>query len=121
MVKKKVFITGVGGLLGSTLARRLLVKGNYIVEGCDTFIGGIQSNVPDIPLHEIDILDTKKLKDVMKDTDVVFHTAALPYEGLSVFSPAIVAQNIVGGTVSVVSAALHNNVDLFINCSSKER
>ena len=65
MVKKKVFITGVGGLLGSNLARRLLVKGNYVVEGCDTFIGGIRSNVPDIPFYELDILDTSKLKDVM--------------------------------------------------------
>ena len=52
MVKKKVFITGVGGLLGSTLARRLLVKGNYHVAGCDTFIGGIRSNVPDISFFE---------------------------------------------------------------------
>ena len=55
----------------------------------------------------LDILDTSKLKEAMKDdVDIVFHTAALPYEGLSVFSPAIVAQNIVGGTVSVASAAL---------------
>ena len=121
MVKKKVFITGVGGLLGSTLARRLLVKGNYNVAGCDTFVGGIQSNVPDIPFYEIDILDTNKLKDAMRDVDIVFHTAALPYEGLSVFSPAVVAQNIVGGTVSVASAALHNNVNLFINCSAMAR
>ena len=121
MVKKKVFITGVGGLLGSTLARRLLVKGTYDVAGCDTFVGGIQSNVPDIPFYEIDILDTNNLKDAMRDVDIVFHTAALPYEGLSVFSPAVVAQNIVGGTVSVASAALHNNVNLFINCSSMAR
>ena len=119
---KKVFITGIGGLLGATLARRLLVKGGYTVTGCDTFIGGIQSNVPDnINFHNIDILDTKKLKKAMEDVDIVFHTAALPYEGLSVFSPAIVTQNIVGGTVSVASAALHNNVELFINCSSMAR
>ena len=98
MVKKKVFITGVGGLLGSTLARRLLVKGDYHVAGCDNFIGGIRSNVPDIPFFELDILDTSKLKEAMSDVDIVFHTAALPYEGLSVFSPAIVAQNSVGGS-----------------------
>ena len=35
----------------------------------------------------------------------VFHAAALPYEGLSVFAPAIVTVNsIVSGTVSVASA-----------------
>ena len=118
----KVFITGVGGLLGSTLARRLLVKNNYVVAGCDTFIGGIKSNVPEsIEFHNLDILNTKELTKAMENADVVFHTAALPYEGLSVFSPAIVAQNIVGGTVSVASAALHNNVKLFINCSSMAR
>ena len=120
---EKVFITGIGGLLGSTLARRLLVDGNYTVAGCDNFIGGIKSNIPmdALTFHEFDILEYPKLKEAMKEADVVFHTAALPYEGLSVFSPKITVESIVSGTVSAASAALHNNVRLFINCSSMAR
>ena len=112
----KIFVTGVAGLLGSNIARRL-TKDHKIV-GCDTFIGGLKDNVPDCQFYEIDILDTKAMTKAMEDCEMVIHTAALPYEGLSVFSPAIVTQNIVGGTVSVASAALANGTDMFINFSS---
>tara|TARA_A100000164_G_scaffold376035_1_gene412233 strand:+ start:23 stop:1021 length:999 start_codon:yes stop_codon:yes gene_type:complete len=115
----KIFVTGVAGLLGSNIARRL-TKDHKIV-GCDTFIGGLKDNVPDCQFYEIDILDTKAMTKAMEDCEMVIHTAALPYEGLSVFSPAIVTQNIVGGTVSVASAALANGTDMFINFSSMAR
>lgn len=116
---KKIFVTGVAGLLGSNIARKLTK--NCKIVGCDTFIGGLKDNVPDCTFYEIDILDTKEITKAMADCDIVLHTAALPYEGLSVFSPAIVTQNIVGGTVSVASAALANNVDMLINFSSMAR
>jgi len=118
----RIFITGIGGLLGSTLAGHLQMQGEYDIAGCDTFIGGIESNVPDnIELYNIDILNYNELKNIMGKADAVFHTAALPYEGLSVFSPKITVESIVSGTVSVASACLHNNVRLLINCSSMAR
>ena len=46
----------------------------------------------------------------------MFHTAALPYEGLSVFSHGN-ATSIVSGTIAT-AVAIHNKVRLFINCSS---
>tara|TARA_B100001093_G_scaffold503980_1_gene559132 strand:- start:167 stop:988 length:822 start_codon:yes stop_codon:yes gene_type:complete len=57
----------------------------------------------------------------MAGCDIVFHTASLPYEGLSVFSPTVTASSIVTGTISTAIAALHNKVRLFINCSSMAR
>ena len=118
----KVFITGIGGLLGSTFARKLITAGGYDIHGCDTFIGGIPDNVPSsVTLHEFDILEFDKLKEATKESDCIFHTAALPYEGLSVFSPKITVESIVSGTVSVASACLANNIRLLINCSSMAR
>ena len=96
----KIFVTGVAGLLGSNIARRL-TKDHEIV-GCDNLIGGLEDNIPTCDFHKIDILDTKAVIKAMDGCEMVLHTAALPYEGLSVFSPAIVTQNIVGGTVSVI-------------------
>lgn len=117
----KVFITGIAGLVGSNLAKYLINKG-YEVSGIDNGIGGIEDNIPrGIIYHEEDILDTDFLKAAMGGADVVFHAAALPYEGLSVFSPTITATSIVSGTLSTAIAALHNNVRLFINCSSMAR
>ena len=54
----KVFITGIGGLLGSTLAKTLLIKGTHEIAGCDTFIGGLKDNVPEnVEFFNTDILD----------------------------------------------------------------
>jgi len=118
----KVLITGIGGLLGSTFARYLINKGGYEVIGIDNMIGGVEGNVPERATYiEGDITDTKLLTELCEGVDTVFHTAALPYEGLSVFSPAITVNSIVSGTVSVASACLANNVRLLINCSSMAR
>lgn len=119
---KRILITGVAGLLGSTLAKHLLSAGNYEIIGIDNEIGGVDDNVPaEVDYHKLDILNTEKLKYLMQDVDTVFHAAALPYEGLSVFSPTITATSIVSGTLSVAIAAIQNNVRLFINCSSMAR
>jgi len=119
---KKVVITGISGLLGSTYARYLINKGGYEVVGIDNMIGGVEGNVPERAEYiRGDIQDTQLLTELFKDADCVFHTAALPYEGLSVFSPAITVNSIVSGTVSVASACLANNVRILINCSSMAR
>jgi len=120
--KKKVVITGISGLLGSTYARYLINKGEYEVVGIDNMIGGVEGNVPERAEYiRGDIQDTALLTEICKGADCVFHTAALPYEGLSVFSPAITVNSIVSGTVSVASACIANNVRLLINCSSMAR
>ena len=85
-------------------------------------IGGVDDNIPDgVDFHQGDITDTKLMKKLIEGYEVVFHAAALPYEGLSVFSPAVTVNSIVSGTVSVASAVIHNKVRLLINCSSMAR
>jgi len=117
----RVFITGISGLLGSTMARHLITNGHEVV-GIDNMIGGVEGNVPELAEYiKGDILDTELMKKSMKGCEIVFHTASLPYEGLSVFSPTITASSIVSGTISTAIAALDNNVRLFINCSSMAR
>jgi UDP-glucose 4-epimerase len=117
----RVFITGIGGLLGSNLANFLIGQGHEVA-GIDNMIGGVDDNIPiGAKFHEGDITDTKLMKEITEGYEVIFHAAALPYEGLSVFSPAVTVNSIVSGTVSVASAALHNKVRLLINCSSMAR
>ncbi len=122
MKTTKILITGISGLLGSTFAKFLINKGGYEVVGIDNMIGGVEGNVPELAEYiRGDIQDTALLTELCKDVDTVFHTAALPYEGLSVFSPACTVNSIVSGTVSVASACLANDVRLLINCSSMAR
>ncbi|KKW43426.1 MAG: NAD-dependent epimerase/dehydratase [Parcubacteria group bacterium GW2011_GWB1_57_6] len=115
------FITGVAGFLGSHLAESLLKDGHRVI-GCDNLVGGYLDNVPaGVELHAIDCSDRAKMAELLRGVEVVYHTAAYAYEGLSVFSPYLVSENIFGGTVSVVSAAIANKVKRFVQCSSMAR
>lgn len=53
--------------------------------------------------------------------DVLYHCAALAYEGLSVFSPALISQNIYGASAAVFSAAIQAGVKRIVFCSSMAR
>lgn len=135
-MSKKIFITGVAGLIGSNLAKYYLKKG-YQVAGCDNLIGGYAHNVPNsVKFFKLDINNTEELKKIIgypiydsrimsysgtNGYDVLIHCAALAYEGLSVFSPSLITDNIYTGTVSVATAAIFGKVKLFINCSSMAR
>jgi UDP-glucose 4-epimerase len=119
--KDKVFITGVAGFLGSHLADRLIKKGYHVV-GCDNLMGGYIDNVsPEVEFYQYDCNFLNSMKKIMRGCDVVFHCAATAYEGLSVFCPHLVTQNIVTASVAIISTAISNNVKRFVYCSSMAR
>jgi len=119
--KRTYFITGVAGFLGSHLAERFLSQGHRVI-GVDNLVGGYLDNVlPGVEFYAINCNNRAELADVMKGVDVVYHCAAYAYEGLSVFSPHVVTENIFGATISTISAAISNKVTRFIYCSSMAR
>jgi len=119
--KEKIFITGIAGFLGSHLADRLIKEG-YYVSGCDNLIGGYIDNVPaGADFKQVDCGDLNTMKKALEDINIVYHTAATPHEGLSVFSPYLITQNVYMITASVATAAICNKVKRFVNCSSMAR
>ena len=102
-----VFITGIAGFLGSHLADEFLHLG-YDVSGLDNLIGGYRDYVPEeATFYEIDCRDPS-LPDILKkeSPEIVIHTAATAYEGLSVFSPSFVTSNIYEASVSVFTSSI---------------
>lgn len=117
----KIFISGVAGFLGSHLADTFIKEGHEVV-GCDNLLGGYLDNVPaEVEFHQYDCNYYNSMVKITKGCDVVYHTAATAYEGLSVFSPFIVTKNIVQASVSLITAAISNNVTRFVYCSSMAR
>lgn len=117
----KILITGVAGFLGSHIADRMLELGHDVV-GCDNLLGGYIDNIPKrVEFYEGDCCDLDFMVHIMKDCDIVFHTAATPHEGLSVFSPNFITKNIFQASVSTISAAIQNKVKRFVYCSSMAR
>ena len=115
----KVLITGVAGFLGSHVADAMLARGHEVV-GIDNLIGGYLDNVPKgVDFWPIDCQDVGA--GHMNGVDLVYHCAALAYEGLSVFSPHLVVESIVGASTAVFSAAIAASVKRIVYCSSMAR
>ena len=117
----RVFISGVAGFLGSHLADVCTKNGDQVV-GCDNMIGGDLQNLPEgIQFEEADCGDVEKMKRLLTDVDLVYHSAAIATEGLSVFSPAIIAKHVYENTAGLLAAAASKGVKRFVYCSSMAR
>lgn len=117
-----IFITGIAGFLGSNLAEYYLGK-NFKVSGCDNLIGGSLDNidVKKINFFKANCEDFETMKKITKDVDILCHAAAYAHEGLSSFSPVLICNNNVTGSVSVFTAAIVNKVKRIVYCSSMAR
>ena len=117
----KVFVSGVAGFLGSHLADAHTGRGDQVV-GCDNMIGGDLQNLPEgIEFQEADCGDVEKMKQMLTDVELVYHCAAIATEGLSVFSPAIIAKHVYGNTAGLLAASASKGVKRFVYCSSMAR
>lgn len=117
-----IFITGIAGFLGSNLAEYYIKKG-FTVSGNDNLVGGDLENIDKkkINFHKVDCENLEKMTSIMKNVDVVCHTAAYAHEGLSSFSPTIICNNNYTGSVAVFTAAIRNKVKRIVYCSSMAR
>lgn len=116
----KVVITGVAGFLGSHLADRFIAEGHKVV-GIDSLIGGYLDNVPEaVEFHSRDLVK-HSVVDLLEGADLVVHAACTAYEGLSVFSPALVVANTSQATVEILSQSVKAGVKKFVYLSSMAR
>jgi UDP-glucose 4-epimerase len=119
--RRKVFVTGIAGFLGSHLAESFLKLG-YEVAGIDNLICGSEDNIPRGSLYRrADCNDIRSYIDLIHGSGLVYHCAATAYEGVSVFSPHFINTNVMNATSGVLSAAIQSGVKRFVHCSSMAR
>jgi nucleoside-diphosphate-sugar epimerase len=114
-------ITGIGGFIGSSLARALLSRGEP-VRGVDNFATGRRENIAEIldriDFREADILDLDAMKKACAGADFVLHQAAIPSVPKSVLDPLGSNRANVDGTVNVLVAARDAKVKRVIYAAS---
>lgn len=121
MKVQRVFISGVAGFLGSHVAELLLKQGHSVC-GADDLSCGDMANVPKrVEFFEYDVSDYKKNLSALKGVDVVFHAAAFAHDGLSVFAPHQITDNIFSTSSALISASVEAGVKRFVYCSSMSR
>ena len=117
----KVAITGVAGFLGSHMADHFLAQG-WEVSGVDNLLGGYKSNIPEgVEFFETDATEPENLHRAFEGADIVLNTACTAYEGLSVFSPALIVRNTSLLVASVMSASVKCGVRKVVQYSSMAR
>ena len=114
-------ITGIGGFIGSSLARALLARGEQ-VRGVDNFSTGKRENIAEIrdriDFRETDILDLNAMQNACAGVDYVLHEAAIPSVPKSVLDPLGSNRANIDGTVNVLAAARDNKVKRVVYAAS---
>jgi UDP-glucose 4-epimerase len=106
----KILVTGGAGFIGSNLVDRLIDEGHHVVV-LDNFSTGKKENLnPKASLVEADLRDLPNLDESIKDilfknTDCVFHTAALARVQPSIIEPTEYNDVNVTGTLNVLVEA----------------
>ena len=114
-------ITGIGGFIGSSLARALLSRGEK-VRGIDNFSSGNRQNIAEIvdriDFREADITDLDAMRQACVGVDYVLHQAAIPSVPKSVLDPLGSNRANVDGTVNVLVAARDAKVKRVVYAAS---
>ncbi|WP_287584693.1 SDR family NAD(P)-dependent oxidoreductase [Candidatus Borrarchaeum sp.] len=117
---KKVVVTGGAGFIGSHLVEELVNRG-YDVFVYDNFSRGRRENLKNvedkITIVNGDILEFDLLKDVIKDSQYVFHEVAVCANYCNAFPDASVSCNL-QGTLNVIKASLEATVEKVMFSSS---
>ncbi len=126
MNNHKALITGADGFIGSHLTELLLEKG-YKVKALSQYNSfnywGWLEDIPANPNLEVvtgDIRDPHFVKHIMKDSDIVFHLAALIAIPYSYHAPDSYVDTNIRGTLNVCQAAKELGNIRLIHTSTSE-
>ena len=116
-----VLVTGGAGFIGSNLADELLRQGAK-VKILDNLSTGFRENLEEITgdfeFIEGDLNNEEKLLQAVKNTEIIFHQAALPSVPRSVDNPTETHNACVNGTFNLLKTAKENNVKRIIYAAS---
>jgi len=112
----KALVTGGAGFVGSHVVRQLLDQGRdvrvLVLPGED------ESNLEGLNVERLegDVRDAARMREAVRDCDVVFHLAAV--YALWLPRPELMREVNVEGTRNLLEAARAEEVDRFVHCSS---
>jgi len=125
---KKVLITGADGFIGSHLTEALIDAGckvkAFVYYNSFNSWGWLDTIAPDklskIEIFAGDIRDPNGVRTAMKDTEIVFHLAALIAIPFSYHSPDSYIDTNVKGTLNIVQAAKDLGIERVLVTSTSE-
>ena len=123
---KIVLITGADGFIGSHLTEMLIKQGAKVKAlsyyNSFNYWGWLEDIdcLSDIEVLTGDVRDTHYCTYITKDTDIIFHLAALIAIPYSYIAPESYAETNIKGTLNICQAALENGCERVIHASTSE-
>ncbi len=120
---QRILITGGAGLIGSHIADLAVAEGARQITVIDNFTRGRKSNLSQalasglVNIVEGDIRDMRLLSELMRDTDIVFHQAAIRITQCA-DEPRLAVDVLATGTFNVLEAAVAAGVKKVVAASS---
>lgn len=118
----RFLVTGGAGFIGSALVRGILEAGGERVAVVDNLLTGHAKNLDEVrdrvDFHEVDIRDYDAVLGALRNTDVVFHLAAIPSVPRSIHDPVPSHDVNIDGTFNVFRAAKEAGVRRVVYAAS---
>ncbi len=124
---KVIYITGACGTVGSEILRQLTSDINYLpakiiaIDNNESSMFYLDQKYKDFEYVQTllsDIRDKEDQRKLMRNVDIVLHTAALKHVHLCEYSPTQAIATNINGLQNIISAAISNNVKNLIFTSS---
>ncbi len=125
---KNVLLTGAGGFIGSHLAERLVNLGATVKafvrynsrNDCGQLEYLPENILTKITIISGDLRDPYATKNIVKDTDIIFHLGSLIAIPYSYVHPMEVIDTNILGTTNILMAAKDNTIEKIIHTSTSE-
>jgi len=121
--ERHVLVTGGAGFIGSELVKQLIHEG-AVVTILDNFSSGKKHYLPNhkkLKIIKGDVVNENLVKRTVKDQEIIFNLAALPFIPDSYYYPMTFFQVNTIGTMNVLWSAIKSkSVDLFVQISTSE-
>jgi nucleoside-diphosphate-sugar epimerase len=118
----RILVTGGAGFIGSNLVKKLVEEGHRDIRVIDDLSTGKRENlapvIGSIDFKLGDIRDMDFVEKQLRDTEIVFHNAALTSVDQSVKDPIATSGINITGTFNVLLAARDNKVKRVVYASS---
>jgi UDP-glucose 4-epimerase len=118
-----VLITGGAGFIGSHLVDSLIKRGDRVTI-LDNFSTGKMENIAharnQVKVVEGSVLDTRLLKKIMSDVEVIFHGAAVVGVVRAYKNPLQTLETNLKGTINTLEIARKYDIQKFVFASSSE-
>jgi NAD dependent epimerase/dehydratase len=126
--RKKVFVTGAGGFIGSHLIEELVRLGATVkafVRYNSRNDWGLLELLPKDEINQIEVImgdlrDADTVRRVSKDIDIIFHLGSLIAIPYSYIRPRETIETNILGTLNVLTAAKENGVKKLVHTSTSE-